>query len=308
MIYNIFNFLYNDFSKYFLEPLGYTLAPDGYLLISLFFSILILGIFALYYTFRSIGLYKMAKNSHLDKPALSIIPFFGIYYCYKLSPNSKYVKKQPAIYILAIITGAMILLANCLLDFIYAIPAIFRLVELNKAMLATGKFYIVSESIFGFDSTFGKLLNGYLSLVDIAFAVFMLILYSRLFMSYTINKSTKYVFFTAGVYVGLNIFILPGINSFLLAGILIFALRNKPSINYDAYIEARRQWAQRNPYGGNPYGGNPYNNGQNYGGYNQPNNGGYTGREQRDIDPFEEFNSSNSNKNSNSKDTDDFFS
>lgn len=319
MIYSILHFLYYNVSWTTLPLLAESsLGPGGYLLGLILCSAFILSFFALYYTFRSIGLYKMAKRSGVVKPFLALIPFFGIYVCYRLSPNSKYVKKQTANCVLAIIFGATVLLVNCLIDIFYAVPAIVDLVKLNKAMVEVNSQAVVPASIFNFDSTLLALLSGYLSIVNVVYAVFMLLVYSRLFMSYTV-KPTKLVLFSALGYYFLG--------TFLLAGIFVFALRNKPRIDYDSYIEAKRQWQEKmrygGYYGGNPYGGNQYggpfgsnpnygnpNNGNNqgYGPYygNQQNPNGYNYGRQTDVDPFEEFNSS-SNSNNNQDDSDDFF-
>ena len=319
MIHSIFNFLYYQVAwlilpnlpEFFSEMEAMTLGPAGYLIGVIIGAVLLLGFFAVYYTFRSIGLYKMAKRSGIVKPILALIPFFGIYVCYRLSPNSKYVKKQTTICVFAIVLGAMVLLINCLIDALYAVPAIIELIDMNKTMVETNAQIVVPASTFGFESTFLSLLTGYLSIVNIAYAVFMLLVYSRLFMSYTV-KPGKFVLFSAIVYYFGG--------TFLLAGIFVFALRNKPRIDYDSYIEAKRQWQEKMRYGG-PYGGNPYGGpyGSQYGGnpnYGNPNNGNpYYGNQQNqnwnnngrqtDIDPFEEFSSSNTENNQN--DSDDFF-
>ena len=298
MIYSIFNSLY-DFSSQLVKYYGTSLGPGAYLIGLIVYAAFSISIFALYYTFRSIGLYKMAKNCGYSKPGLAIVPFVGLYVCYQLAPRSKYLKKQTALMVLAIVFGGLVLVFNCLLDAFYGIPAIFDLIDLNNHMISTGQLFMVPASVFSLDRTFPSLLSGYLAIVNLAYAVFALFVYNRLFMSYTL-KSTKLTIFSAFVYYFTG--------TFLLAGIFIFAKRNKPRINYDAYIEARRQFAQNSAYGRNPYGpyGGPYNNGQGYGGYNQPNPNGYN-EQKRDIDPFEEFSSKSNSNNGNSGDSDDFF-
>lgn len=308
MIYNIFFSLYTVLSEVLIQyNIGIT--AGGYLLFMIIGLAVELAVFGLYYTFRSIGLYKMAKNARLYNPARAIIPFYGIYYCSKLAPTSKYIKKTPSIFIIAMVCGGLYLLANVLLDAIYGIPAIFKLLE-YKAIYGESAPIVDSyiASIFGFGRFFARILNAYNSISAIAYAVFILIAYRSVFMSYTMKNVNTFVLLSALAFVFTD--------SFLLAGIFIFALRNKPRINYDAYFEARRQWAQgysqqNNPYGGNPYGGSPYG---------RPNNSQYGGNpyannqpQQRNIDPFEEFSSnssSSSNSHSNSQnndDSDDFF-
>jgi hypothetical protein len=81
--------------------------------------------------------------------------------------------------------------------------------------------------------------------------------------------------------------------------VVIFVLRNRPSIDYDAYMRARREAYMRqqqqyhNRYG-NPY-NNPYNNpyGQNNSPYGNPYNSQNQNRTNgASGDPFEEFSSS----------------
>ena len=312
MIYGILNFLYYDFSGMILPAIfGVSLGPGGYLLSLIIVSVLVLAFFAVYYTFRSIGLYKMAKKSGLVKPYLALIPFFGIYVCYRLSPNSKYIKKQTAICVLAIVFGALLLLVNCLIDGFYAIPAIIDLVKLNRTMADTGAYHMVPGSIFSFNSTILTLLQNLLSIVNLVYTVFMVIVYSRLFMSYSLKPAKMTIFSALVCYFA---------GTFLLAGIFVYALRNKPRIDYDSYIEAKRSWEQKvrygNPFGNNQYGGNQYGgpygnpfygNQQGYGGFygNQqnPNENNFGG--QSEIDPFEEFSSPSNNQGQ--EDQDDIF-
>lgn len=292
MIYSILYEL-RVFSDEIAKVMQFELAPGGYLLFLITSLISELAIFALYYTFRSIGLYKMAKNTGICKPAMALIPFYGIYVANKLSPDSKYIKKNNVFYILAIVAGALTLLANVLLDAFYGIYALVQ--------VANGK--ILTYTMLGTNTIWAKFLIRYLNLASLAFAVFMLIVYRSLFMSYTMKNVTTYVVLSALVYAFTN--------SLLLAGIFIFAIRNKPRINYDEYFEARRNWAQRaqNGYGGNPY-GNPYDryyqSGSQYGNnpYNSQ-NGNYG--QKPDVDPFEEFSSNSSSNTNNSSDSDDFF-
>ena len=226
MIHSIFKILYYDFAGIILpQVFGISLSPGGYLLSLIIVSILALGFFAVYYTFRSVGLYKMAKQSGIIKPCLTLIPFFGIYACYKLSPNSKYIKKQTPICILAIIFGVLVLVANCLIDVFYALPAIIDLVNLNKTMAETGVYYIVPGSIFSFDSSILALMQNFLSIVNLAYSVFMVIVYSRLFMSYSLKHAKMTIFSALVCYFA---------GTFLLAGIFVFVLRNKPRIDYDS--------------------------------------------------------------------------
>ena len=61
MIYEMFNYLY-VLSADITSSTGYGLGPGGYLLFMIVGVIFELVIFGVYYTFRSLGLYKKAKS------------------------------------------------------------------------------------------------------------------------------------------------------------------------------------------------------------------------------------------------------
>ena len=105
----IYYLLYNlkIFSDEFSQQYLHELTPNGYLILLAIGILSELAIFALYYVFRSIGLYKMAKNIGHKNPALTIVPFYGLYFANSLAPKSNYVKNNDVFYILAIIFGAV---------------------------------------------------------------------------------------------------------------------------------------------------------------------------------------------------------
>ena len=53
-----------------------------------------LASFGVYYTFRCIGLYVMAKNAGYASPKRALIPFLSIKVLNDLMPNGKYVKRN----------------------------------------------------------------------------------------------------------------------------------------------------------------------------------------------------------------------
>ena len=105
--------------------------------------------------------------------------------------------------------------------------------------------------------------------------------------------------------------------------IIVFVLRNRQPINYEAYMRARyeahmrqqqqyRNYQGQSPFGGNPYGNNPYGNNPYANDNSQPSQNAQPAPE----DPFEEFSqnsashtqsSANGSQNNNSSSGDDFF-
>ena len=235
-------------------------------LLTLIFSIVFtLASFAVYYTFRSIGLYKMAKNKGMIKPIRAIIPFFSIKVINELTPNGKYVKRNDIFYVLAMVFGGVSAGLYLVIDVFFGIPALLRFLETGRLAQA------ISFNEY--------LINGLVavhSLSTLAYSVFMIILFSGVFKSYDVKHGGTYTMLTVLVYAVSE--------SLLLGAIFIFILRNKSMIDYDAFIEDRRR-SVRNPYNANPYDRNSY--GKNTQSEN-PYNGTNTARED-DINPFEEF-------------------
>ncbi|MBQ7373434.1 MAG: hypothetical protein IJW64_02575 [Clostridia bacterium] len=286
----IFDIIYNlkAFSDEFAKQSGFELSPNGYLTMFVLYFLMQLALHAVYYVFISIGLYTMAKRKGIENPKRALIPFYGIYVVHKLAPDSKYVKKTDAFYILAIIFAGISTATSLAVDVIYGIP---NLINIVKGVVPT-------DATLGLNSYLLAVLDTVNYLTSLAFVIFYLFVLKNMFMSYTLKNNFMFTAFSAVGYVLTS--------SLVVAGIFIFALRNKPRIDYDKYVESRRRYynpygPNNNPYnnGNNPYGnGNPYNNGNNpYG------NGG--NQNQSTPDPFEEF--SDKGGNSKSSDGDDFF-
>ena len=312
----IFYIIHNlkTFSDMFAKEMGYELAPEGYLVMFLAYFFLQLAVHAIYYVFRSIGLYTMAKRKGIENPKRALIPFYGIYVAHKLAPESKYVKKNEVFYILAIVFGAISTATNIAIDVAFGIPNLINI-------LSGG---IPTAQSLGQNNYLLAVLDTVNYLASIAFVVFFLFVLGSLFMSYSMNRNFMFTAFTAVGYVASSLMLFGG-GSLFLAGIFIFALRRKPRIDYDAYVESRRRYYNpygnnpfgnnqqnggnnpygNNPYGNNPYGNNPYGNNPYGNGQNQPYGGGQS---QSVPDPFEEFSNDNQpSSNGQNSDEDDFF-
>ena len=299
MIYSI---IYNlkVFSDEVAKQIGYELVSDGYLTMFLIYFALQLLAYAVYYVFRSLGLCTMAQRKGIANPKRAWIPFYGIYIAHKLAPDSKYIKKVNAFYILAILFAGISTAMSITIDCVYGISNLIHIISGG----------VPTEVTLGLNSYLLVVLDTVNYLTSIAFVIFYLFVLRNLFMSYSLKNNFMLTAFSAVGYVG-SALLLYGGGSLFLAGIFIFALRNKPRIDYTAYVESRRRYYNpynngNNPYnnGHNPYnnGNNPYNNGNYYGNNHYGNS---NGQNQPSQDPFEEF--SNKGGNSQSSDSDDFF-
>ncbi len=236
-----------------------------------------LGIFLL----QAFGLYKMAKNRGMKKKWLAFMPFANIYYIGKLAGETS-------------VFGQRVKRAG-----LYAMIAQI-VTTILSGMIIASLFYLCLSKGTGVLTDSGRLEFGELNgvgfkanrLLDISeiismpfaliYNVFMLILLNGLYKKYTPKNYFPLLFLS---------FVLPESRF-----IVIFALRNKKAVDFEAYMRARREaymrrYQQQNPYNpynnpyGNPYGQNPYSQGQNQTQTPPP----------KKEEPFEEFSSNADN-------------
>ena len=306
MIYYILTSLV-DFSKQLAQNFGYEITKEGYLYLLLIQIGLVFSIFALFFVFRSLGLYKMAKREGLKRPWLALIPFAALFVAQELAPNSKYIKKNKYLYIVAIIAEGFSIFCSLVCDVLYGLPLLENIINGNNSYLAV----VVVDPL-------PSVLFTMYSLCKIVYVIVSIILYSKVFKAYSIKHNQTFTVLSALSYVV--------IGNLALSGIFVFALRNKDRIDYDAYISERirRQQAYRNsqygnPYGRPPYGGNPYERPPYNGPYGENPYGGNQNANTSDpfedfsnnaqSDPFEEFSntSTSTNSGSNANTDDDLF-
>ena len=305
MIYILISSIFNmseTLKKEFLQEVS----PQGYLILVGMQLLSMIAIFSIFYVFRSIGLYRMAKRKGLEKPWLAIVPFSALYIAQKLQPESKYVKTYKNLYVVAIITKVVALLCVIIVDCLYLKQPLTKLIE--------GKVPLGSE-LMG-NNLVANLLNAVYQIATLAYSVMAFMIYSNIYKAYSLKRANSFTIWTI-----ISYFV---VDDLLLSGIFIFALRNNERVDYDAYIEYRRQqqFAYRNsqfggnPYGNqnNPYGRSPFGGGNGYGnpygnGYNNSNKGaGDNGEGSTTPDPFEEFSSNKTSpSNSNDDGSDDLF-
>lgn len=217
------------------------------------------------FVLQGIGLYTMAKRRGMKKKALAFIPFANIYYIGKLSGESVVFgqrMKRAGLYAMiaetiasvlcvAMIASQLYLYINCgepMIDETFGTP--YWVVTGNGVASVIAKFMDVSSYFIGIAQLVAKVL--------------MLILLSGLYKKY----SPRNYFF-----LGVLTIMLPA------RYLIIFALRNRKAIDYEAYMRARREayMRQQQQYRQQYYGGY----GNSYGNPYQP--------PQKPEDPFGEF-------------------
>ena len=261
--------------------------------------IIVCAVFALiawgtFFVLQGIGLSTMAKNRGMKKRWLAFVPFVNVLYLGKLAGDCEmfgHKMKHASVYaMVAQIVSTVLYLALMIAEGI-----LYTVYAENITMGSTGVVWVGLTGFAGFLNVFytywGSLLCSVFALV---YELLVFLLMMALLKKYA---PSKYLFLSF-----LQLFV-P-----LSRYIVIFVLRNKKQVDYDAYMRAQYEdFARRNatygtpygnpynrygnsrynrpPYGQNPYGNpyaNPYGNGQ-YGGEGK--------RDKGDDEPFAEFGS-----------------
>lgn len=230
------------------------------------------SVWAALFLLQGFGLYKMAKNRGLKRKGLAFIPFANVWYIGKLAGDCNVFgqrMKRAGLY-----TMIAQIVSTLLCGVAIAMELYLYIVEGAPQYDDLGVFWI---NLTGFSATAEKIyaISGYvLPIFQLVYEILMLILLFGLYKKY---YPKNYMF------LGILSLFIP-----LSRFIVIFVLRNRKAIDYEAYMQARRDAYMRqqqqyyntygNPYGGYRSYGDPYN--QN--GYNQP-------QRPEPEDPFTEF-------------------
>ena len=258
-------------------------------------AILGAGIWAVLFVLQGFGLYTMAKNRGMQKSWLAFVPFANVWYIGKLTGDcfvfGQRVKRAGLYTMLAqIIATLACALYVAMQMYLYAVVGAPNYRE------EIGYYWITT----GFSATAEKIytISGYvMQIMQLVYEVLLLILLFGLYKRY---YPKNYMF------LGILSLFIP-----MSRYIAIFVLRKRQAIDYERYMQARREAYMRqqqqyyNTYG-NPYGYNSYNrpygqNGYNGYGYNQPPRpepedpfSEFGGKKdvEKDDEPFEDFSSS----------------
>ena len=254
------------------------------------------GLFVL----QGIGLSTMAKNRGMEKTWRAFVPFVNIYLLGKLAGDCQFFGKR--IKRIGLYTMIAQIVVSVLMALAIASKIHLYITYGNPSGLNEQQFPVWT-GLTGFSQVaYGYYVaaNSFMTIFNIAYEILLFIMMTGLCQKYF---PRNYMLLAA-----LSLFI--PISHF----IIIFALRNRRPIDYQAYMRARYEAHMRQQYGqysagqaGNPYGGNPYA---------QPNPAQNNAPAQTPADdPFEEFSSSpnsasngNNNQQANGRESDEFFS
>lgn len=282
IIYTISEWMYNETLK--PGEQGYRISIGGVFAFLTGYLSYLLIMFLMYYLFRSLGLYKMAKKRGIEKPARCFIPFYAIFMISELRSDCNALKKHKFYPIVAVPAVGVMILTSAIVDICFSVNVIKQLIEFENA--TPGNSYLTA-GMFS-NSNLPSALMYISGLAKIVYVVFMAMIYCDLFRTYVPFKGT-YTLLSVLFYI--IFYITTGAGSLFLFGVFTFTISGRNAVNYDEVLEKRRVY-----YGyGNPYYGNRNGNG----GYNN-NGGGYNGQ---NDNPFSDF--SNGNNNGYSKSSDD---
>ncbi len=261
-------------------------------------------VWLVFFVLQGIGLFTMAKNRKMPKKWMAFVPFANLLFMGKLAGECNVFGqkiKRAGLYvmlaqILITLYSVLIMSAMTYLLLVEGEPVI---AEYGFDWVNSSQFSQTLENFYNF-SVFGAAVLGFftislLSIVQFIYEILMLILTMSLYRKYCPKAYVWLALLT--VFVPFSRYI------------VIFVIRNRKEIDWQAYMRARqeeymrRQQQYRNTYGNpynNPYGNpynNPYGNGNPYGSgtpYNQPQNN--TEKPQEPDEPFAEFDSDKKQK------------
>lgn len=247
----------------------------------------LLIMFLMYYLFRSLGLYNMAKKRGIEKPARCFIPFYAIFMVSELRSDCNAFKKHNFYPIVAVSAVGVMILTSAIVDICFSVNVIKQLIEFENAN--PGNSYLTA-GMFS-NSNLPSALMNISDLAKIVYIVFMAMIYCDLFRTYAPFKSKTHTV--------LSVIFVAFTGSMLLFGIFAFTLSGQTAVNFDEILEKRRvYYGYGNPYYGNRNGNGGYNNnGSGYNGQNDNpfsdfsngNNKGYGKSSDDGNDPFTEF-------------------
>ena len=268
-----------------------------FMVAALISSLLWLGVFAL----QGVGIYTMAKRRGLKKKGLAFVPFVNILYIGKLAGECHFFgqrMKRAGMYamIAQFVATMLCILTIAAEEYLWITQGAPKISDFGYYWTGLTGFAL---TVFKFYEISGYLLPIFQLFVEIFLVVLMMSLCKK--------------------YAPKNYMLLSMLTLFIPVSrfFIIFALRNRAPIDYEAYMRARHEaymrrqqqyYNQQNPYG-NPY-GRPYNNP-----YNNPygqNPNGQNGAPKAE-EPFAEFSSDKKGGNTDEPfeemrgDSDDFF-
>lgn len=221
----IYDYLYNLYlTSESLKDAGYTFTSYGYIITLSAMILRQLLFYCIFYAFRGVALYKMAKKRDIKEAYLAFIPFACYIFIGKLQARGKAVAKTRKFYLVALICSAVYLGISLITDICFAVKPMKTLI-IDGNQLTESDFYRGSFALNALDMISYVAMLGYV--------IFTLYAYSNLFRAYTPTKVFRYNVFSLLGYVLLG--------SFFVTGIFLFVNRDAEYIDYDEYVESMRR-------------------------------------------------------------------
>ena len=274
-----------------------------------YYGIIGVAVWAALFALCGVGIYTMAKRRSIDKPWRAFVPFVRLYLLGKIAGDCRFFGKKIKN------IGLWVMIAQIVTTLVYivgAVSEIYLYVTHGAPTGYTADQFPTWGALAGLSQTAYvaySLSNSLITVFGLIYEILLYLLFTGLCQKYAPRNYMM---------LSLLVLFLP-ISQF----IIVFVLRNREPINYEAYMRARYEAHMRqqqqyrnyqgqqpfggNPYGNTPYGGNPYTSGNPQSSQNaQP----------APEDPFEEFsqnsasgthNTAGNTQNNNSSNGDDFF-
>lgn len=241
---------------------------------------------------QGVGLYKMAKKRNMRKKFLAFIPFANVYYMGKLAGDSFVFGQRMKN------SGLYAMIAETVFSSLFITALILQYslyFQCGNPLRVYGVFPywdVVGDGLSNTLVSFYMVIVRLLLVFQLIAAILMIILLSALYRKYAPKQYFLLGFLTI---------------LFPVRYIIIFAIRNRKAIDYEAYMRARREAyiRQQQRYNQQYYGG--YDN--SYNPYASP-RPAQPNTPRKPEDPFEEFSSGNKSSDSSSGDgenKEDFF-
>ena len=236
---------------------------------------------------QGVGIAKMAKNRGLKNRALAFVPFVNIWYISKLAGEGQFFGqkvKRAGMYAMIAQIGTTIF------TLLMIAAEAYLWVKHGAPQMQTQLGSAYWPGLTGFSLTVSRFydLSGYVtSILQLVCGIFLVVLLMSLYKKY--EPRNYFAFSMLTLFVPVSRFI------------IIFVIRNRKAVDYEAYMRARQEAYIRrrqqyyNQYSG-PYdrqGGNPYG-----GQYGQNPYGQNAGQSPKPEEPFAEFSSRSSGQNS----------
>lgn len=200
--------------------------------------------FLVMYVFRGIALSYMAKKRQLKIWYFAWIPFLAIYLIGKLAVSVKIFNYQvKRIGLIVMIVELVYFLCAAAYQYYFYAPLSFSILlgQLDSAQVIT-EYNAIYDYISSTKAAYAAMTG--LSLLHLVLLLLQILLYFGIFRRYSPKQA--FIFVLISMFVN------------FMFGVLLFIIRKRESVDYDAYVreQIRRMYGNNPRYGGTPNGGN----------------------------------------------------